>query len=75
MEETISYHNSTISPKKLCKLLKKKDLRAVVVLNNNKSDSGVSKQSSSIPLEIDNLLQEFVDVFREPSDFTTKKKY
>jgi len=62
-DETLSDHKALISPKKLCKLLKKKALGAVVVLNNNKTEHQTNEQVQVLPPEIQKLLQEFQDVF------------
>lgn len=55
-----------ISTRKLCNLLKKKAVGAVLVLNNSKSQ--LSTVSHSIPPQVQEVLDEFQDVFAEPQN-------
>jgi hypothetical protein len=71
--ETLFDHKALISPKKLCKLPKKKALGAVVVLNNNKTEHQTNEQVQVLPLEIQKLLQEFQDVFQEPNNLPPER--
>ncbi|XP_022685245.1 uncharacterized protein LOC111258328 [Setaria italica] len=55
-----------ISNRKLCNLVKKKAVGAVLVLNNTQEER--SKHSVSIPAKIQEVLEEFKDVFTEPKE-------
>ena len=56
-----------IGTRKLCKLLKKKAVGAMVVLQNHGSPKDCPLPQS-IPREVASLLSEFVDVFQEPQE-------
>ncbi|CAN6347636.1 unnamed protein product [Urochloa humidicola] len=64
-DETILNNSEIIGAKKLCHLLKKKAIGAVVVLSNTSGHDEL-EMPSNVPLEIARLLQEFQDVFQEP---------
>lgn len=61
---TIQQHNQVISTKKLCQLLKKNAVRAVIILNNSKT--GQEETIRSTPAEIQSVVSEFEDLFQEP---------
>jgi hypothetical protein len=65
VDETLQDSNLIIGPKKMCQLIKKRAIGAVVVLNT--SDSQAKSESPAPPEEIAVVLLDFADVFQEPT--------
>jgi len=61
-----------IGTRKLCKLLKKKAVGAMVVLQNHGSPKDCPLPQS-IPREVASLLSEFMDVFQEPQELPPQR--
>lgn len=64
IDETIHPTNQVIGVKKLCHLLKKNAIGAVIILNNSKSPTQL--QASKVLVGLEPVLAEFEDVFKEP---------
>lgn len=63
--DEIAFHGQQlIGTKKLCNLVKKKAIGAIIVLNN--SNTTPIEQKQDIPPEIQAVLAEFADIFQEP---------
>ena len=71
VDEMVHPHGLVIGTKKLCHLLKHKAVGAVVVLQNSQLKQ--SFPSGDIHPSISALLQEFHDVFQEPSDLPPQR--
>lgn len=63
-DETVQPKNLLIGGKKLCHLLKNKAIGAVIILNNSKTDN--SSADTQVPQELQQILNELADVFKEP---------
>lgn len=63
-DETVHPRNLLIGGKKLCHLLKRKAIGAVIILNNSKAED--SSSEIKVPEELQPILSEFEDVFKEP---------
>jgi hypothetical protein len=65
VDETIPDSKQVISTKQLHKLLKKKAIGAVIVLNNSSKQN--TESALEIPVGIIHLLSEYADIFQEPT--------
>jgi hypothetical protein len=63
VDETFQHNNQVIGAKKLYQLLKKKAIGAVVMLNNSQEITDQPVQQ--VPQELQLLLSEYEDVFKE----------
>lgn len=63
-DETFQNSNQVIGAKKLCQMMTKRAIGAVIILNNSGNDTPVSQ--STMPIEISNILFEHADIFQEP---------
>jgi hypothetical protein len=65
VDETIPDSKQVIGAKQLHKLLKKKAIGAVIVLNNSSKQN--TESALEIPVGIVHLLSEYADIFQEPT--------
>jgi hypothetical protein len=77
-DETLPNHHLLIGSKKFCKMIRKKEVGAVVILNSNrepldKESKTVRKQD--IPHQIQQVLDKFQEVFQEPSSLPPIEKW
>jgi hypothetical protein len=66
IDETLTQHNVLISPKKLCKLLKKKAIGVVMMLSGGQQQDTTIKCTPVDP-SITNLLKKYENIFQEPT--------
>lgn len=71
VDETMPARNQLVGAKKLCKMLKKGVVGAVVVLSNESDNSKFN--SVELPIEIQKLLDEYNDIFKESEELPPQR--
>uniref|UniRef100_A0A0A9CDC9 Uncharacterized protein n=1 Tax=Arundo donax TaxID=35708 RepID=A0A0A9CDC9_ARUDO len=66
IDETLPDRNCMVGTKKLCKMLKKGSVGAVVVLNNSGDQD--AQTENNVPDALKPLIQQYNDIFTEPSE-------